>query len=536
MAKNPKTSKRSGLKNYAQIGLWISGFFALVGGLLLLVKLISVMGLFTISNTKIFNWGLIVCLAFIIIGPAIFALIDPGKVREFITGRQARYGSNALILLIAFIGILVVANVITYQNPVQWDWTEDKSHTLAPETLATLKALPSPVQAIAFYTTNVPSTDAKNLLDDIKANSGGKFSYKFVDPNANPVEAQQYQVTRDATVVLLLGTQKELITTVSEQDVTNAMVRLMNPAKRTVYFLTGHGEHDTQTAGQSAYTRVKTVLESKNYTVQVLNLLAQNKVPTDASVIVIAGPTQAVPDQEIALLKDYVSKGGALVIMEEPTIVVKSNSSADPLADYLTADWGVTLTDDLVIDPAQNPPFLVVADEQNYGSHPITSELQGKIVFFPTARSIKSTSVANVTETDLVKTISGAWGETDYAALQNNQLAFDASKDLAGPLTVAVAAQNSSNNSRVVVIGDSDFADDTYFDQYSNSDMMINSIDWAAGQESIINLTTRQAISRQMVLPSNTTLLLISISVLCILPGLVLAGGVATWLMRRARG
>ena len=119
---------------------------------------------------------------------------------------------------------------------------------------------------------------------------------------------------------------------------------------------------------------------------------------------------------------------------------------------------------------------------------------------------------------------------------QSNQVTFDASKDLAGPLTIAAAATDSSTNGRLVVIGDSDFANDTYFDQYANSDMIANSVDWAAGQENIINLTAKQPISRTLNLPNSVLMVILAISSVCILPGLVLAGGVASWLMRRARG
>jgi ABC-type uncharacterized transport system involved in gliding motility auxiliary subunit len=327
-----------------------------------------------------------------------------------------------------------------------------------------------------------------------------------------------------------------MVTTISEQEITNALVRLMNPGQRTVYFLTGHGEPSLTTSSQTSYTRVQTVLQAKNYTVRTLNLRAQNQVPADAKAIVIAGPTQAVPAEEISLLKDYVAHGGALVVLEEPTVLMDANMTSDPLVDYLTSTWGITLNNDLVIDPNQSPPVITVGDTQNYGSHPITDKLQGKIAFFPTARSLTITTVTNVQTTALVKTISRAWGETDFAALKNNQLVFDPVKDQAGPLTIAAAATDSSNNGRVVVIGDSDFANDTYFDQYANSDMIINSVDWAAGQENMINLTAKQPITRQLVLPNSLLMVMLSITLIIILPGLVLAGGIVSWLMRRARG
>lgn len=543
MAKKTRTSRKLSLRRYASIGLWVSGAALLAGIILLLIKLIAFMGLYTIPNSKAFNWGLLGCLGLVIIGLAVYTLIDPNRVRQFVTGRQARYGSNAAILLVAFLGILIVVNVIVYQYPLQGDWTEDKQNTLAPETLAALKALPSPVHAIAFYTSSSSPTAAQKLLTNIRSKSNGKFSFEFVDPNLQPARAQQYQITQDASTVLLLGSNKELLTSLTEQDFTNGLVRLMNPGHRAVYFLTGHGEHDIQTASQTAFTLVSTALSAKNYTVQSLNLLAQNQIPADAKVIIVAGPLQPVSAQETALLANYLSHGGALVVMEEPTYFMQSGNTTtattDPLADYLATTWGITLDNDLVIDPQQNPPDIVVADTQNYGSHPITTQLKNRDTVFINARSLTEKTVTNVSATVLVKTISRAWGLTDFSILKANtqvQLAYDPTKDLAGPLNIAVAAENTSNNGRLVVIGNSEFAEDTYFSQVANSDLVINSIDWAAGQENQINLTAKAPIQRQLKVLDNLTLLVIGISFVFLLPLAVVAGGVASWLIRRSRG
>jgi len=543
MAKKTKNSRKSILHRYASIGLWISGAALLAGIILLIIKLIALMGLYTIANSKAFNWGLLGCLALLIIGVAVYALIDPNRVRQLITGRQARYGSNAVILLIAFLGILVVVNVIAFQYPLQGDWTEDQQNTLAPETLATLKALPGPVHAIAFYTSSSSTTDAQKLLNNIRSKSNGKFSFEFVDPNLQPTLAQQYQITQDASTVLLLGSNKEVLTSLTEQDFTNGLVRLMNPGHRAVYFLTGHGEGDIQTSSQTAFTLVSTALSAKNYTVQSLNLLAQNQIPTDAKVIIVAGPLQPVSPQETTLLANYLSHGGALVLMEGPTYFMEGGTSSttfkDPLADYLTSTWGITLDNDLLIDPQQNPPDIVVADTQNYGSQPITDQLKNRDTVFINARSLTETTVTNVTATALVKTIARAWGLTDFSILKANtqvQLVYDPVKDLAGPLNIAIAAENTSNNGRVVVIGNSEFANDTYYSQVANSDLIVNSVDWAAGQTNQINLTAKAPIQRTVKVLDTVTQLVIGIAFVFLLPLGVVAAGVASWLVRRSRG
>jgi ABC-type uncharacterized transport system involved in gliding motility auxiliary subunit len=370
-------------------------------------------------------------------------------------------------------------------------------------------------------------------MNNVQGKSNGKFSYEFVDPSLNPVEAQQYKITQDGTIVLTLEGRQQSITTVNEQSFTTALVNLMNPGERTVYFLTGHGEHSTETTTEKSYSRVRTWLQSKNYSVKTLNLLAQNKVPDDALSIIIAGPTQPISAGEVNLLKDYVAKGGSLVVLKDPDLTQKDNSSApaDPLVDYLAASWDIKIDNDLIVDPSTTQ--TIVALEYSYGTHSITDSLnnQGMGTFYPTACSLTLASKnQEIQTTALVKTIDRAWGETDFAALQNKQVAYDASTDISGPLTIAAAADNPSGKGKVVVFGDSDFASDAYVDQYGNADIFINSVDWAAGQQSLISLTAKQPITRTMAIPNSLTLYGLAFLFIIGIPGVFAIAGASFWL------
>jgi ABC-type uncharacterized transport system involved in gliding motility auxiliary subunit len=536
MAKTKNLQKKNGPRKFADIGLWISCIALAAAILLLIVKLLAVAKIYSIPNAQAFNWAWGISAALIILGLALFALLDPQRVREILTGRQARYGSNAAVMLLAFIGILLVINIYVFQNPGKTkDFTEDKQNSLATETVDTLKALPAKVEATAFYTSQTSSDTAKKLLENYKNLASGKFEYTFVDPDQNPLVAKQDGINGDGKIYLQMGDQHEIVSYASEQEITSALIRLMNPGQKTIYFLTGHGERDIQNSDNSAYTAAKSALEAKNYTVQSLNLIAQNKIPENASVIVIAGPTQSLTDTEETLLQDYVSKGGALVIMEEPTPMTKMGDSPDPLETYLSTEWGIAFDNDIVIDTNTTQALFAVAS--TYGNHSITEKLQGLVSFFPTSRSLTIASDATNKPTALVSTNSSAWGETDFTSMQSNgKVAYDEGKDIPGPLTLGTAAQNTTAGSHIVVFGDADFASDAYFSQYANGDMFVNSIDWAAGQDLLINLTTPETITRTLSLPSSFGLLVMAISFLILLPGLVIGGGVASWLIRRSRG
>jgi ABC-type uncharacterized transport system involved in gliding motility auxiliary subunit len=507
-----------------------------------LIALAVGIGLYIVQRQ--WNLYLQICLGLFVIGLAIYVALDPGAIRTALTGRQARYGSNTLILTMAFLGILVVINYLAYKNTKRWDLTADQSNTLAKETLDLLKSLPDTVVAKAFYSSDATlasSRDStKTLLDQYVYEGGGKFQYEFIDPNKDPVSAQDAGFTKDGEVILFMGDSKQPVTYVSEQELTGAMVRLMNPGTHVVYFLSGHGEYPIDGGSDQSYTQLKTVLTSKNYTVSTLNLLSTNKIPTDASVIVIAGPQKPLSDTEVSLLDAYMKSGGSMVVMEEPTVLTQFGDSLDPLANYLAQTYGIMLGNDIVVDwqAAQSiqQPFIAIADQ--YAQHAITEKMSGMTTYYPTARSVTTddTVGTDYTKTKLIMTSDQSWAETDMASAKDGTMQPDEGVDSIGPITIAVVVQGATNNSRLVVFGDSDFASNTYYSDYGNGDMIVNSIDWAANVENIISLTPKNTVDRYLVQPQTYTMNLIFLGSLVVLPGIVLAAGIWSWVARRRQG
>jgi ABC-type uncharacterized transport system involved in gliding motility auxiliary subunit len=510
--------------------------FAPAGLVLAGLGVLASIGIYVVYRR--FDLPLQISLALIVAGLAIFAILDPDRVRRIFSGRQARYGSNALVLTIAFVGILGVINYLAYNNSKHWDLTEDKQYTLAPETQDLLAKLSTPVTAKAFYTARTPSESAKSLLDQFKENSKGKFDYQVIDPESNPVAAQQANVTQDGTIVLAMGDHQQAVRFASEQELAGGLVRLLNPEQHTIYFLTGHGEYSPDDTGDQSYSTVKRTLESKNYTVKTLNLLSTNQIPEDAKLIVIGGPRDLLSAGEIDLLRQYQAKGGALLVMEEPTPMTNYKDAEDPLADYLQQDWSITMGKDLVVDLTSQQPFAPFANQ--YGSHPITDPIKRTASQFPTARSVRAgtSSGASTSMTELVLTAQQSWAETDLAGIANSQsqVKFDQGADTPGPIPLAVAAENQQTKARMVAFGDADFVIDANFPAYANGDLFMNAVDWAIGQENLINLTPKKNTQRMIVPPQSTVMNLIFLGTVIFLPAMALVGGIRTFIQRRRRG
>lgn len=515
-------------RRFAPLGLYL----ALLAGL-------TAISLYIVQRE--WNIWLQISLALFVIGIAVFIILDPGRARQALTGRQARYGSNAVIVMIAVLGILGMITFLAYKNDKRWDLTEDKVNSLAPETLDTLSKLPEKAVITAYYTQRTNSEQIRFLLDNYVRNSKGNLSYTFIDPEADPIAAQNANVTQDGTLVIVMGEKKQQVTYADEQRLTSALVKLISGETKMIYFLTGHGEKSPEGSDEKSYYAAKTKLESKNYSVKMLNLLTSGEIPDDTSVLVIAGPTNPLLESEVKLISDYLAQGGSAIIMEDPIILTTIGSAQDFLADYLAQVWNIQLGNDIVLDPngQQLVQQALIAVGGAFTSHAIIpDELKSQVFLFQGARSASAAGQSNSsTQIEVVKTGDQAWAETDLAALNEGSINPDQGVDIVGSVPIVTVGETSDSNSRLVVVGDSDFGTDAFQAAYGNSDLFINMVDWAAGQDNLISLTPKSETTRTLNLPTIPYFTgLLYLVTFIIIPGIALVFGIVVFIRRRRRG
>ena len=472
-------------------------------------------------------------LGVLMLGAAVIA--DPERVRRALSGRQAKFGTNALVLGGAFVGLLVVVNLVAINYPQRLDLTEDKEFSLRDETALLLSELAAPVSLIGFYSPDRATArdQIRPTLDEYVRVSEGLVSYEFVDPRANPLAADRYGITRDGSLAVSIGDQTHVIEFPTEVEITSAIVRLTNPENRTVYFLTGHGENSLDGLGEASLRQFKQALESKSYVVLPLNLAVEGGIPDDAAAIVAAAPRSPLSEDELDLIDTYLSAGGGLVALLEPSPVTELPDAEDTFNAYLKDRWGVHGRDDFVVDLESMHPLVGLSFV--YGSHAITDRVQNFLTQFPSARSIAVRDRSGAT-IDLISTSTRSWGETDFAAVaEGGSLEVDPDSEVEGPLALAVALDDLPTEARLVVVGDVDFATDDGFFAGGNADLIVNSVDWAAKLDNLIDITPRQPTRRQVVPATMTAVLSLSLFVMVLIPGLILLAGVGVWWSRRSK-
>ncbi|HEY4950360.1 MAG TPA: GldG family protein [Candidatus Acidoferrales bacterium] len=453
-------------------------------------------------------------------------------VRAF-SGRTAQQGTNTTILTLAVIAILAVINFVGLRHHKTFDLTTEKLYTLSDQTRNIVSGLKQDLTVARFDKT--PNNAFDDLMAEYKALSP-HFKYQFVDPQQKPEVAQDFGATHMGDVVIAYGVRKDHLDAgvrgqLGEEDVTGAIVKVTSDKVKEVCFVTGHGEKSLTDSSQDGYTQVDAGLKKENYATKTINLIAENGVPADCSVVVIAGPKQSFYPQESAMLGKFLDAGGEALIMVDP--------ATDPKLDDLFHAWNVDVGSNVVVDASGMGQLFgggpIIPVVQDFGSSPITKGFQGSVAFFPLARTAsiadKSKSIPQTVE--LLKTSERSFTIPKLEPGQK-KISFDSKTDKIGPLSLGVAANRKvgDKDARLVVIGNSQFAANPWVSQQRNGDLFFNTIDWLTQDENLISIRPKSATNRRVTLSEAQSAALHWLN-LVFLPGLVIFSGVYIWWKRR---
>ncbi|MBI3050286.1 MAG: GldG family protein [Acidobacteria bacterium] len=482
-------------------------------------------------------------------GLALVVLYTLGQWREILNyfrRRQARYGALATTGVLAALAITVAVNYLASRQNKRWDLTANQQNSLSEQTVKVLQGLQGPVKFTVFDR-QTEFDRFRNRLNEYAYHSRN-VSVEYIDPDTRPVIAKEYEIQQYGTVVVEYMGKRERVTSDSEQDLTNSLIKALSDQERKVYFLQGHGEKEPNDTERDGYSALSGMLRRDNYMVERLVLAQQKDVPADATVIVIAGPTSDILPAELDMLRKYLGRAGTLMVLVDPPIGGAPKELSN--IEALIKEWGVTLGNNVVVDVsgATNEPSIAVA--ATYPLHAITEQF-ATLTIYPVARTVDAVTGGPTGRTPqtIVETSRASWAESNFASLSTGVSLDAEGGDKAGPLPVAVAvsgaadaaadtAQGTSTTNepkpetRLVVFGDSDFATNAYAGVPGNPNLFANAVNWLAQQENLIAIRPKETADRRVTMTprQQTTAFLASI---LFIPAFVFAAGVFTWWRRR---
>jgi len=478
--------------------------------------------------------------------------------QEWMKKRQTKYTAYAGVYIIVILAVLAAVNFLANRYDKSYDSTSNKQFSLADQTIKVVKGLNRDIH-ITYFDESQRFQQGRDLLDRYAALSP-KIHLDFVDPVKKPQQAKAAGFRRDLNILVDSGLRKEEAKSLSEEEVTGAIIRSIKSGERNACFVSGSGEHALDDSGRGGYQSAKEALERNNLKTRTISLLSaapvsplgasgpsgasgaeaapapgKITVPSDCTVLVVAGPQHDYIQPEADAIKAYVEGGGhALIMLDPPLNVGREQTDDNTTLEKVLAGWGVTVNQDLALDVSGIGQVFGLGPEVplvgSYESHVIVREMKDVATAYPLSRTLEIKNGDKTTVEKLFSTGDNSYATTD---LKSGSVKLDPKKDKKGPLLLAAAGTyNGTPPGRFVVVGSSLWVGNNFIRFNGNRDMFLNMINWLTADEDLISIRPKSPEDRPLNLSPGKLNSVFWLSVV-IFPLGVVGFGLATWWKRR---
>jgi ABC-type uncharacterized transport system involved in gliding motility auxiliary subunit len=461
---------------------------------------------------------------------------------SFFRRRDTRRGADAVLSILLLAAILAVVQATSARHSYTFDLTRNQRHTLAPQTIALLDSLDRDVEVTGFFRQASVMRGGADELLALYARRNPRFRYRLVDPDRQPELAHRLDAALDEMVVQA-GDVRRVVRNVSEESLTNALIGVTRSGPRAVYVVVGHGEKSIASTERDGYSAAAQGLEAQGYAVRTASLSGGARVPSDCDVLVIAGPRTDYFADEVAAIEAYLGSGGSALFLLDPRTDLPRLAAL--LGRYHLGLVDAVVLDETVMDAGDRSFDATVAKIRRYEVHPITRDFNF-VTMFPRARPVIITSdtvAAGLDAGYLCITDDTSWGETDMTSFAAGRATRDGT-DVAGPMPIAAVASRTplvaeaegvrpGRTSRVVLVGDSDFANNVLYGVLGNSDFLLNTVAFLSEDENLIRIRPRRLVRESVFITERQGRLVFIVCMVLLPLTPVVAGAVVVARRRR---
>lgn len=495
--------------------------------------------------------------------------------------RNLRLYVNMGLYAVFFVASLVFFFLIVQRHPWTLDATHNRVFSLSADTKNFLRQrLAQPIRVNAFVSSQ-DRRSAAQLLDEY-ARYSPYFTYQVLDPFHDFAEANRFglqvmpgdvfveKLTTGTKAGLLGGAEQRTervtkLTKLTEEELTNGIVQLLNGRDTVLYFLTGHQEYPLEeTKAQAQLAGKKSVSENLTWLAGQLqrnlirtvplNLDAVPQVPGDATAVVLAGPRLDITESEQRALRNYLDhggpggSGGRLLVMLDPNIPVGGDVQT-PLRRLteLLEDYGISLPSEIVVltdkgaQGVGGDKSMIPVEREK---HKIAKLDPDQPLLFRYARPVtasrvrqpnsfvdvllKSPEESNALPTqEISKALQKGEANARFSPAEQKKGA----QDLAVAATFQQPGSGEDQATRIVAVGNARFLTSDIVDQ-NGWLLFINSINWLSNQGDMISIPSRDIENTPVTLTEPQKRFLFLLLVI-ILPTGVGLGGLGYTLSRR---
>ncbi len=465
-----------------------------------MLSLIAFVGLFFALKVWMpFMWFILAPFAIGLIG---WIIVDIKNLKEFFGMKTTKQGLNMGAIILIALFFIALVNFVGARHYKTFDYSGNQVNTLSEQTKKVIQSLDQDVQVKYFYKNGADRAEEnkKSFRDLMKRyqDASPRIQLEFVEMNEKAKLAQDFGANKGSGEAFIdYKGSKNRVENYTEQDFTNAIIKVTRTAKKTIFFLEGHGERSLdQEKDEASLFGFKQLLEKNSYIVQKLSLVTNPQVPANADAVVIADPKQGFQEFEIKALENYLARGGAIYISFDDQIPAGLQK--------LTTALGVELESFYVFNVFDSPMGAVVnAQSPTVGAqYSPTNEITKvfsapQMTVFRQPRALKLLPpTASMQSEAIVKTPenSVALKTLDSQDYQGQPQAYNLAAQISGKYF------NSDKDFSVVVFADTDFMSNILLYQNMNRDLALNSIASLAKETDLIAITPKEAQATKLTL------------------------------------
>ena len=447
------------------------------------------------------------------------------------------YWLRSSITILVLLLLLFIA-ALTEKFSLKWDMTETQRNSLTERSTQIAQSLTDPVEVKVFFSQRAAEfeKDFKEVLSKY-ADANSAIEIEYIQSTLNPKTAKESEVKGDLEIHISYKTQQRVVTELSEEKLSNALLQLSLSEKRIVSFLTGHNELDINSQEVSGIKVWVNALRQEGIQVRTIDLLKQEEIDVNAiNLLVIASPEKPFLEKEIKLIDNYILAGGNTLILTDPDY---TNILAGLLKEY-----GVVFQEGIVADRLGkyflgSPLFVMISQ---FIEHPTLDRLEQ----FLALGHVGSVDYSTLTDADgwkrkyLLHSSEETWLELseqsvaydptdgDVIGKQPIALVMDRKLDSTAalqafknnvklkrlpapsieenaespndkaddPLAVAEAGGTldppSSFDQKMIIIADSDFSHNQHIGRGANLDFAVDTVNWLSDNVDLLKISRKK--------------------------------------------
>ncbi len=489
---------------------------------------------------------------------------------------------NAVVVL-GISAVAVLANVALSLHDVHVDLTREAVFTPSREAIEVVDRLQRPVQLTYYYQGEDENGRRAAEIWQVMARRNPLLQVRTLDPDREPGLARDAGLKLYNTAVLEADGRRILVSSTDEIEIAIGLQRVLRERVITACFMEGHQEYPMQglefhthfesvaghNHGDSSSARIQSEghgvgrlqrsLAGLGYDTRVITPALEGSISPTCSVVIAAGPrTTWLPD-EARIVSAYLERGGSMLLMFD------LGFELEPGLAELLGRLGMRMAQQVLRDPASHyGRDIETVAVTAYDPHPITRRVS--MTLFPGVRPIeviapadglRSTALVSSSQKSYAVAVSpvaqrlpgdaaGTMARPPSGVLHLNSAPAPVGEGATDEVPVDQAARShpivaisegrlsatSEADLRVAVVGDADFASNSFLPFVANSDLALSLLRWLVREERDAAIASRIP-APSLIILTDTQSRWIFIMLELLLPALVLMVGASVWWRRR---